>query len=145
MTSRVILSALIAALSWAGAASKGLLMKIRATVIVLAASVGALAGNVQAAEKAGKLVASADKQSYCFYQDQKFSEGAVFNGRVCSHASGDKAGDLMWLPQEAAELSGMLRELDRARLQTQLLQSRAILAETEARYNEAVGKLSGKK
>ena len=120
-------------------------MKIRTSMITLAAGIGALACNVQAAEKAGKPVAAADSQAYCFYQDQKFSEGAVFNGRVCSHASEGKAGDMAWLPQEAAELSGMLRELDRARLQTQLLQSRTILAETEARYNEAVVKLSGKK
>ncbi|WP_426337494.1 hypothetical protein ACN9MY_14115 [Pseudoduganella sp. R-31] len=120
-------------------------MKIRTSMIALAAGIGALACNAQAAEKAGKQVAAADSQAYCFYQDQKFSEGAVFNGRVCSRSSGGKTADLVWLPQEGTELSGMLRELDQARLQTQLLQSRTILAETEARYNEAVVKLSGKK
>jgi hypothetical protein len=125
-------------------------MNILASMIALAAGIGALACNVQAAEKTGKpaaaaAAAAADSQPYCFYQDQRFSEGALFNGRVCSHASEGKAGGMAWLPQEAAELSGMLRDLDRARLQTQLLQSRTILAETEARYNEAVVKLSGKK
>jgi len=83
--------------------------------------------------------------SYCFYQDQKFSEGAVLNGRVCTHRNATgKTGEWTWVPQEKAELSGMQQEVERIHLQTQLVQARMVLAETEARYREAVGKSAGK-
>lgn len=86
-----------------------------------------------------------DGIGYCLYQDQKFSEGAVLNGRVCtrSKATG-KAGEWAWAPQEIAELSDMQRELERTRLQTQLVQARSMLVEMEAHYNDATAKLSGK-
>jgi hypothetical protein len=89
--------------------------------------------------------AKAADQSWCFYQDQKFSEGAVLNGRVCSRVNATgKTAEWAWVPQEKAELSGMQQEVERIRMQTQLVQARMGLAETEARYREAAGKLSGK-
>ena len=91
------------------------------------------------------LPAKAADQSYCFYQDQKFSEGAALNGRVCTRGNATgKAAEWTWVPQEKAELAGMQQEVERIHMQTQLLQARTILAETEARYREAAGKLSGK-
>ena len=88
--------------------------------------------------------AAAD-QSWCFYQDQKFSEGAVLNGRVCARGNANgKTAEWAWVPQEKAELAGMQQEVERIRMQTQLISARIGLAETEARYREAAGKLSGK-
>ena len=89
--------------------------------------------------------AKAADQSHCFYQDQKYSEGAALSGRVCtrSNASG-KGGDLIWAPQEGSGLSGMQQEVERIRMQTQLVQARMLLAETEARYREVTAKSSGK-
>ena len=84
-------------------------------------------------------------QSYCFYQDQKFSEGAALNGRVCTRGNATgKGGDLIWAPQEGSGLSSMQQEVERIRMQTQLVQARMMLAETEARYREAAGKSAGK-
>ena len=89
--------------------------------------------------------AKAADQSYCFYQDQKFSEGAALNGRVCTRGNANgKTGEWTWVPQEKVELSGMQQEVEHIRMQTQLLQARMVLAETETRYREAAGKLSGK-
>ena len=89
--------------------------------------------------------AKAADQSYCFYQDQKFSEGAALNGRVCTRGNATgKTEEWAWVPQEKAELSGMQQEVERIRMQTQLVQARLVLAETEARYREAAGKSSGK-
>jgi hypothetical protein len=89
--------------------------------------------------------AKAAGQSYCFYQDQKFSEGAALNGRVCTRGNANgKTGEWMWVPQEKVELSGIQQEVERIHMQTQLLQARMVLAETEARYREAAGKASGK-
>ena len=89
--------------------------------------------------------AHAAGQSYCFYQDQKFSEGAALNGRVCTRGNAtDKTGEWAWVPQEKAELAGMQQEVERVRMQTQLIQARLVLAETEARSREVAGKLSGK-
>jgi hypothetical protein len=89
--------------------------------------------------------AKAADQSYCFYQDQKFSEGAVLNGRVCTRGNANgKTAEWAWVPQEKAELAGMQQEAERIRMQTQLISARIGLAETEARYREAAGKLSGK-
>ena len=89
--------------------------------------------------------ARAADQSHCFYQDQKYSEGAALNGRVCtrSNATG-KGEDLIWAPQEGSGLSGMQQEVERIRMQTQLVQARMLLAETEARYREVTAKSSGK-
>ena len=89
--------------------------------------------------------AKAADQSWCFYQDQKFSEGAVLNGRVCTRGNTTgKTAEWTWMPQEKVELSGTQQEVERLHMQTQLLQARMILAETEARYREAASKLSGK-
>jgi hypothetical protein len=89
--------------------------------------------------------AKAAGQPYCFYQDQKFSEGAVLNGRVCTRGNANgKTGEWTWVPQEKVELSGMQQEVERIHMQTQLVQARMILAETEARYREAAAKSSGK-
>jgi hypothetical protein len=89
--------------------------------------------------------AKAAGQSCCFYQDQKFSEGAVLNGRVCTRGNAtDKTAEWAWVPQEKAELSGMQQEVERIRMQTQLVQARIGLAEMEARYREAAAKTSGK-
>jgi hypothetical protein len=89
--------------------------------------------------------AKAADQSYCFYQDQKFSEGAALNGRVCTRGNADgKTGEWMWVPQEKVELASVQQEVERLHMQTQLVQARMILAETEARYREAAAKTSGK-
>lgn len=89
--------------------------------------------------------AKAADQSYCFYQDQKFSEGAALNGRVCTRGNANgKTGEWIWVPQEKVELSGMQQEVERIRMQTQLITARIGLAEMEARYREATSKLSGK-
>jgi len=91
------------------------------------------------------LPAKAADQSYCFYQDQKFSEGAALNGRVCTRGNANgKTGEWIWVPQEKAELSSMQQEVERIRMQTQLVQARLILADTEARYREATAKTPGK-
>ena len=91
------------------------------------------------------LPAKAAGQSYCFHQDQKFSEGAALNGRVCTRGNTTgKTEEWTWVPQEKAELSAMQQEVERIRMQTQLIQARLVLAETEARYREAAGKSSGK-
>jgi len=84
-------------------------------------------------------------QSYCFYQDQKFSEGAALNGRLCTRGNAPgKAAELTWVPQEKAELSGIQQEVERIHMQTQLVQARMVLAEMEVRYREAASKSSGK-
>jgi hypothetical protein len=89
--------------------------------------------------------AKAADQSYCFYQDQKFSEGASFNGRVCTRGNANgKTGEWIWVPQEKVELSGIQQEVERIHMQTQLITARMVLAETEARYREAAAKSSGK-
>jgi hypothetical protein len=89
--------------------------------------------------------AKAADQSYCFYQDQKFSEGAALNGRVCTRGNANgKTGEWIWVPQEKPELSSMQQEVERIRMQTQLVQTRLILAETEARYREAMAKTPAK-
>lgn len=83
--------------------------------------------------------------SYCFYQDQKFSEGAALNGRICTRGKATgKAAELIWVPQEKAELSGMQQEVERIHMQTQLIQARMTLVEMEARYREAASKSSVK-
>lgn len=85
--------------------------------------------------------AKAADQSCCFYQDQKFSEGAVLNGRVCTRGNANgKTGEWTWVPQEKVELAGVQQEVERLHMQTQLVQARMILAETEARYREAAAK-----
>lgn len=89
--------------------------------------------------------AKAAGQPYCFYQDQKFSEGAALNGRVCTRGNvTDKTAEWTWVPQEKVELSGIQQEVERLHMQTQLLQARMVLAETEARYRESTSKQSGK-
>ncbi|KGF79958.1 hypothetical protein IA69_21290 [Massilia sp. JS1662] len=89
--------------------------------------------------------AKAADPSHCFYQDQKYSEGAALNGRVCTRGNATgKGGDLIWAPQEGSGLSGMQQEVERIRMQTQLVQARMLLAETEARYREVTAKSSGK-
>ncbi|WP_371763059.1 DUF1496 domain-containing protein [Massilia sp.] len=89
--------------------------------------------------------ARAADPSYCFYQDQKFSEGAALNGRVCTRGNATgKGGDLIWAPQEGSGLPAMQQEVERIRMQTQLVQARIGLAETEARYREVAAKSSGK-
>ena len=76
---------------------------------------------------------------------QQFSEGAALNGRIRTRGNAaGKAAELTWVPQEKAELSGMQQEVERIHMQTQLIQARTILAETEARYREATSKSSGK-
>ena len=89
--------------------------------------------------------ARAAVQPYCFYKDQKFSEGAALNGRVCTRGNATgKTEEWTWMPQEKVELSGVQQEVERLHMQTQLLQARMVLAETEARYREAAAKQSGK-
>jgi hypothetical protein len=89
--------------------------------------------------------AKAADQSCCFYQDQKFSEGAALNGRVCTRGNATgKREEWTWVPQEKAEFSGMQKEVELIRMQTQLVQARMALAEMEARYREVTGKSSGK-
>ena len=89
--------------------------------------------------------AKAADPSCCFYQDQKFSEGAVLNGRVCTRGNATgKTAEWTWVPQEKAELAGMQQEVERLHMQTQLITARMILAETEARYREAASNTSGK-
>ena len=89
--------------------------------------------------------AKAADQNGCFYQDQKFSEGAVLNGRVCTRGNAaGKTEEWTWVPQEKAELSGMQQEVEHIRMQAQLVQARIALAEMEARYREVAGKSSGK-
>ena len=115
------------------------------TAAVLAAGFAALANNAWAQEGTGKSTASAAGQPYCLYQDLKFSEGAALNGRVCTRGTATgKGGAWTWVPQEKVELSGIQQEVERTRLQTQLVQARTLLAETEARFNEVTVKLSGK-
>ena len=115
------------------------------TAVALAASFTVPASNAWAQVGTGKTSASAASQPYCFYQDQKFSEGAVLNGRVCMHGDATgKAGKWTWVPPEKAEISGIQQELERTRLQTQLVQARSMLVEMEAHYREATTKLSGK-
>jgi hypothetical protein len=115
------------------------------TVAALAAGFAVPASNAWAQVGTGRAAADAASQPYCFYQDQKFSEGAVLNGRVCTHGDATgKAGKWTWMPQEKAESSGIQQELERTRLQTQLMQARSMLAEMEAHYHEATAKLSGK-
>jgi len=89
--------------------------------------------------------AKAAGQSWCFYQDQKFSEGAVLNGRVCTRGNANgKAGEWTWVPQEKPELASMQQEVERIRMETQLITARMVLADAEARYREAAGKAAGK-
>jgi len=91
------------------------------------------------------LPAKAADQSYCFYQDQKFSEGAALNGRVCTRGNTNgKTGEWSWVPQEKPELSSVQQEVERIRMQAQLVQARLTLIETEARYREATAKTPGK-
>lgn len=116
------------------------------TATALAAGFAVPASNSWAQEEAGRATASAASQPYCFYQDQKFSEGAALNGRVCTHGDASaKAGKWTWVPQEKAELAAMQQELERTRLQTQLVQARILQADAEAHLNDATVKLSGKK
>jgi hypothetical protein len=89
--------------------------------------------------------AKAADQNCCFYQDQKFSEGAAVNGRVCTRRNAaDKTVEWTWVPQEKPELAGMQQEVERIHMQTQLITARMILVEAEARYREAAAKSSGK-
>lgn len=115
------------------------------TVAALAASLTLPTSTAWAQDGTGKAAAGAIGQPYCFYQDQKFSEGAVLNGRVCTRGKAtDKVGAWTWTPQEQADFSGMQQELERTRLQAQLIQARLILAETQARYHDETEKHSGK-
>jgi hypothetical protein len=105
--------------------------------------------NAWAQEGTGKAAASAAGQPYCFYQDQKFSEGATLNGRVCTR--GDAAGKArQWtlgVDLGAARESRILRHAARAGAHAtagQLVQARILLAEAQADYREATVKLSGK-
>ena len=94
---------------------------------------------------AQEATAKAPVQSYCFYQDQKYSEGAALNGRVCTRTNAaGKTGELIWAPQEGLGFAGIQQELERTRLQAQLFQARSLLADAEAHYREAAAKLSGK-
>jgi hypothetical protein len=111
------------------------------TAAALAACFAVPAGAAWAQEGTAK----ASGQSFCFYQDQRYSEGAFLNGRVCTRANAaGKAGDLIWAPQEGLVQSGVQQELERTRLQAQLFQARSMLAEAEAHYREAAAKSSGK-
>jgi hypothetical protein len=114
-------------------------------VAALAAGLTLPTSTAWAQNGTGKAAASAVGQPYCFYQDQKFSEGAVLNDRVCTRGKAtDKVGEWTWTPQEKADFSGMQQELERTRLQAQLIQARLLLAETQARYHDATVKQSGK-
>lgn len=80
-----------------------------------------------------------------FLPGPEVSEGAVLNGRVCTRGSAaNKTEEWTWVPQEKVELSGIPQEVERLHMQTQLLQARMVLAETEARYREVTAKSSGK-
>ena len=124
------------------------------TAVALAAAIGAPVHHARAQESAARPAAGAAGGPLCYYQDQRYSEGAVLNGRVCARnkaaaaAAGGRAegraAELVWAPLEKAELSGMQQDIERTRLQTQLVQARTVLAETEARQAEAMVKLSGK-
>ncbi len=124
------------------------------TALVLAAAVCAPVHQARAQGGAARPAAGLAGGPLCYYHDQRYSEGAVLNGRVCARnkaaaAAGGgraegRAAELVWAPLERAELSGMQQDIERMRLQTQLVQVRTVLAETEARQAEAMSKLSGK-
>ena len=115
-------------------------------VMAAAAAAACLAVPAGTAWAQEGITAKAGGPSFCFYQDQKFSEGAVLNGRVCTRgiATTGKAAELIWAPQEAPGLALMQLELERTRLQAQLFQARSLLADAEAHYREATGKAAGK-
>ncbi|CAN7241886.1 DUF1496 domain-containing protein [Pseudoduganella sp. LjRoot289] len=122
--------------------------------VALALGIAAPGPNAGAAEQADKSVASAGTPSYCFYQDQKYSEGAVLNGRVCSRGKATvivngsrndtRQAEFSWMQEERAELAGLQQELERTRMRTQLIHARSIQIEAEAKLNELSLKMGGK-
>lgn len=109
------------------------------TVAALAAGIALSHTNARADAPAAKPGAVAGNQQVCLHQDQKYSLGAVLNGRVCSR--GAMPGDMQWVPQEKPEVLTMQQEIDRTRMQAQLFHARIMLAEAEAKLSDMTFKM----
>jgi hypothetical protein len=115
-------------------------MKLKCiSVAAVAAGIALSLTNAWADAPAAKPGAMAGNQQVCLHQDQKYSLGAVLNGRVCSR--GAMPGDMQWVPQEKPEVLTMQQEIDRTRMQAQLFHARIMLAEAEAKLSDMTFKM----
>ncbi|CAN7484681.1 DUF1496 domain-containing protein [Duganella sp. LjRoot269] len=112
------------------------------------------ASSAYAEVPSGNATSTAGSQRYCLYQDQKYSEGWVQSGMVCTRGrvtsvingtrDDTRPAEFMWTAQEKPGLAILYQEIERARLQTQLIQARIALMEAEAKQNDIAFKKSDK-